>query len=188
MLSTTGNGLIPNLASWGSGSFSVQLANHWCPNWCYLQYLGIGTIYTLIAIYIYIYGFISAIFRTNFGKKRYHYCLVPVFFMDYHLREFVLLSCKSLIFLILLFNVLSVVHQILLFWNMLHNTGQNRATKMFENRKCHKVDTISLHRQRHLIIMGHIFITTKSLLAVSLKLTVSFKIYQMYHNISYQNE
>lgn len=56
---------------------------------------------------------------------------------------------------------------------------------MFENKK---VDTITLHRQRHLIIMGHILITNKGLLAVTLKLTVSFRIYQMYHNRSYQNE
>lgn len=54
--------------------------------------------------------------------------------------------------------------------------------------KCCEFDTISLHSQRILTIMEHIFITKKSLWAMSLKLTVSFRIYQMHHNISYQNE
>lgn len=60
--------------------------------------------------------------------------------------------------------------------------------KHLKKKNSHKVDIISLHRQKLLIIMGHIFITNKSLLPISLKLTVSFKIHQMYHNISYQTE
>lgn len=64
-------------------------------------------------------------------------------------------------------------------------TVQQIHLKIF---KCCEFDTISLHSQRILTIMEHIFITNKFLWDMSLKLTVSFRIYQMHHNISYQNE